>query len=404
MPQKSELTLPQCDAIKILSCREAARLYRISFKTWKRIKEGGAFEPSSERDSRRQAEAAEALSQSCREAPHLNTQERARRLGLRVETAQRILKRAGLNKLHARLAHAGYQVEVVRPLQIARMRRIVATYPGSLTHIDFKSFGFLRRERSHSGIRVGGYCCIDSLTSFATIHLASTPNPTDAIKALEKHREKAPFALEGIVLSDNGCTDFITDRYLEHVTKSGLFPRTTKRAHPWSNGKVEALNKTLKYQCFPAIAYAKLDTLEELSHAVELWMNHYNKHRSHTGHVNRGLPPLAFFDLLKRTPGDHFEKLITLGILELDSEWTWRTMGEPGNAGERPGDHTAGVRNIDRSALPSERTFALILERTRTNKSFITNNTDESKMTVTPPAGGLKRIEGTPSNRMILNK
>ena len=44
------------------------------------------------------------------------------------------------------------------------------------------------------------------------------------------------------------------DRFIKGVANRGPIQRTIRSAHPWSNGKVEALNRVLKYQCFPAIA------------------------------------------------------------------------------------------------------------------------------------------------------
>jgi len=49
--------------------------------------------------------------------------------------------------------------------------------------------------------------------------------------------------------------------------------------------------------------------------------------RSHGGFVNKGLPPLAFWHLYESTPGDHLQKLVKLGLLKLDQEWSVRLMG-----------------------------------------------------------------------------
>jgi len=102
--------------------------------------------------------------------------------------------------------------------------------------------------------------------------------------------------------------------------------RTTKTAHPWSNGKCEALNRTLKYQCFPAIA-GNIQSWEDMCQLVSIWMDFYNKTRAHTGHVNRGLPPLAFLRLYNNTEGDHLGKLLALGILKQSDKWHIRLMG-----------------------------------------------------------------------------
>ena len=53
----------------------------------------------------------------------------------------------------------------------------------------------------------------------------------------------------------------------------------------------------------------------------------HNEQRSHGGFANQGLPPLAVWQLHQKTPGDHLEKLIKLGLLKLDQEWSVRLMG-----------------------------------------------------------------------------
>ena len=118
---------------------------------------------------------AERVLESVREEPHHSTAERARRPGVGVGALQAFLFNKRLSKLNARLGFAGYKVEAVRPLQVARLRRIVASRPGSVTHVDYRTFGFLRGTRGEPSIRIGGFVHIDSLTSWATVTLASSP-------------------------------------------------------------------------------------------------------------------------------------------------------------------------------------------------------------------------------------
>ncbi len=113
--------------IKMLSFREAARCYCISSKTWRKIKDGkidswspvqrsGDLEKITERRAR--------VLQSLQEEPHLNTVTRAKKLGISCRDCAAILEGARLTKLNARLQFAGYQVEVLRPLEVARQRRV----------------------------------------------------------------------------------------------------------------------------------------------------------------------------------------------------------------------------------------------------------------------------------------
>jgi len=183
----------------------------------------------------------------------------------------------------------------------------VASYPGSLTHIDFKTFGFLRGAPGVEGVRLGGFVVVDSLTSHASVYLAKVADAIEAVAALRAYIEKAPFPVKGIVLSDNGGP-FLSDHWLNFCQANKLIPRRIRSSHPWSNGKVEALNKTLKYECFAALA-GNICKWEDALNLVEVWLSFYNSTRAHTGHCNQGLPPDVFFSLYQKTPGDHLEKL-----------------------------------------------------------------------------------------------
>lgn len=374
----TQLQPEEIQEIRSLTFRQAQLKYAIGYATWKKIKEHDGFQPLNSRRPREQAEVVEAIVKSVEKLPHLNTQERAKLLKLSTKRVQEILTGLGLSKLDARLRRAGYQVEVVRPLQIARLRRVVAAYPGSLTHIDYKTFGFLRGQSEQKKGWLGGFVVIDSLTGFADVTLSSRHTGEAAVKALENYRKKAPFKLEGIVFSDNGEA-FLSDLFMTFVYRLGLLQRTTRYHHPWSNGKVEALNKTLKFQCFPALAHQSFERLEDVQLLVDRWMQFYNEQRAHTGFVNRGLPPLAFYRLWENTPGNYFEKLIKLGVIDLDNEWSLRMMGSgPGNAGERPGD----AKQWGSSGNP-ELPFAFVLERER-KPAFIPSNGDAAHLTIVP--------------------
>jgi len=141
-----------------------------------------------------------------------------------------------------------------------------------------------------------------------------------------KFTKNAPFDVSGIILTDNGNA-FVSDRWISFCLHNGFLHRTTRINHPWSNGKVEALNKTLKYQCFPAICTGESLTVEEIQVLVDRWMLYYNSSRTHTGHMNRGLPPLALYALWRKAPGDYIDKLVHLGLIILDDPAHLRYVG-----------------------------------------------------------------------------
>ena len=144
--KKPVLTFAEQQACSMLTYRAAKDRYGIGFKRWHQLKAQQGKLPFVERESPPggPAEREVAVLASAREELHLNTAQRAAKLGMSATRVQDLLAERGLSKLTARLKFAGYQVERCQPLRAARQRRIVAAYPGSLAHIDFRTVGFLR--------------------------------------------------------------------------------------------------------------------------------------------------------------------------------------------------------------------------------------------------------------------
>jgi len=387
----THLTPEQQRKVKQLTFSAAQDAFHIGYAKWKAIREAEGYLPFKGGNSP-SAEVEERTLDSVRAAPHLSARRRAHALGLSHGTVQKVAKLHGLGRLNARLEFAGYRVEVCQPLAVARQRRIVATYPGSLTHIDFKTFGYVRPPwggRKQKGRRLGGFVVVDSLTAYAHLELASVPDAENACNALDHYCEKAPFRVRGLLLSDNGKC-FLAQEFIELCVKLKLLQRTTKTNRPWSNGKVEALNKTLKYQCFPAIAN-NVQSWESAENLVEEWMNYYNHVRAHGGHCNQGLPPVPFAELYEKTPGDHLAKLINLGIVKLDDEWSVRLMGGDGKLrAQSEGEDTP-------SALP----FALVMQRKAPRLQF---DPDMRELGAAPSAVPPPPEDGPSGSRVVLAK
>jgi hypothetical protein len=126
-------------------------------------------------------------------------------------------------------------------------------------------------------------------------------------------------------------------------------------------------------------------------------MVYYNTQRSHGGFVNKGLPPIALFQLYGRIPGDHIQKLVKMGVLNLDSEWSVRLIGsnksmeqQQDNIGEAVSSDGAEHRP-ERHEIP----FALVLER-RGQGSFQPN--------LTEPTGGGSSELSRPAPNVVLAK
>ncbi|MBM3334537.1 transposase [Candidatus Sumerlaeota bacterium] len=208
----------------------------------------------------------------------------------------------------------------------------MASRPGSLIHADFKTFGVVSGGSAQTQEWLRGCIVIDSFTSFATVLLAPEGTGEAAVAALTKFRNEAPFDDITMILTDNG-KPFTSEVFMGHCLLNGVLQRTTRLNHPWSNGKVEALNKTLKYQCFPAICTGESLSLSQVQLLADTWMSYYNSQRAHTGHMNRGLPPLALYALWRKAPGDYVEKLVHLNLISLDDLARLRYLGQPQRSG-----------------------------------------------------------------------
>lgn len=347
-----EVQVAPTEVIKRLSFRAAKARFHIGYETWRAIRSGELdnWEPHA---GGRPVDASKVstILDSVSSAPHWSTVERARRLGIRTETVQSVLARRGLSRLTARLSHAGYAVDVVRPLAVARKRRIVAAAPGVYTCIDFKTLGVVGRLGKSKAVTVGGCVVVDQLTGFGTVLLCERADAQAACAGVEKHRQGAPFPVRGLVLSDNGQA-FLSDAFTGYLAQLGFVQRTTRFNHPWSNGKVEALNRTLKYQCMPPLVSGAVNDLAHLQALVDAWMQWYNEKRSHTGWINRGLPPTALWELWQKAEGGDVERLLALGILKPEDAGKVRVMGA----------NKLGMPLSDVRLAEDGRPFAFVLE------------------------------------------
>lgn len=104
-------------------------------------------------------------------------------------------------------------------------------------------------------------------------------------------------------------------------------------------------------------------------------MQYCNHVRSHGGHSNQGLPPVPFAELYEKAPGDHLGKLIHLGIVKLDDEWTVRLMGSNHKAGPKADGEDGG------KSLP----FALVMHRKRPQLELSPDLREPGAAALAPP-------------------
>jgi hypothetical protein len=316
--------------IKRLSFRAARSRYKISYEKWHAIKEGELTDWYPFRGGGIAEEDVREIMESVKSKPALATRPRAALLGRRTETVQAVLKGKGLNRLTARLKYAGYSVDVTTSLARARQHRILAGGPGVYTNVDFKRLGALRRlepgDRQAQSQQFCGLQCIDAYSGYAQCFVCANEDSDAAAAGFKRYVESAPFKVKGLVLSDNGLP-FLSDAFLGYLAVSGFIQRTTRYHHPWSNGKVEAFNRTLKYQAMPALVAAGVAGFAQVQAWLDKWLEYYNSKRMHQGWINKGLPPLTVIDMWIKTPGDVFSKLVTLGHIKPSEVHRTRLMG-----------------------------------------------------------------------------
>ena len=321
--------------VKGLSFRQANKKYHISYEKWHEIKEGHPSEWKPYRGGNRSEVDVQDVLDSVKQKPALATGPRAAWLGRRTAVVQRVLKEKGLNRLNARLIYAGYKVDVTGSLQRARQHRVLAGGPGVYTNVDFKRLGSVSRvepgDRQATARLVCGVQCVDAYSGFASCFLTEHEDAASAVAGFKRYVETAPFPVHGLVLSDNGLP-FLSDEFVGYLKLFNYVQRTTRYHHPWSNGKVEAFNKTLKYQAMPALVAAGIKDISLCQSWLDKWLRYYNEKRAHAGWINHGLPPLAVVEEWNKTEGDVFTRLVTLGKIKPDEACRTRLMGSGQNA------------------------------------------------------------------------
>lgn len=101
---------------------------------------------------------------------------------------------------------------------------------------------------------------------------------SDVEVLIERAKEKFP-GVRPRIISDNG-PQFVAKDFKDYVRISGMTHVRTSPFYPQSNGKIEAMHKTLKNECIRPKAPR---SLEEASRLVTAFVQHYNDERLHSG-------------------------------------------------------------------------------------------------------------------------
>jgi len=214
-------------------------------------------------------------------------------VGVPTSTVHAVLVRYGLNRL-----------EWMDRLSGQVIRRIETSYCGELAHVDVKKQAIVPPGGGHRihgrqntnngsmGKQGRGYVCVhamvDAYSRLAYTEILGNENAEDCVAFLG--RAVAWFADHGIhierILSDNG-NGYRSFAWRDLCAELGIVHSRIKPRHPYTNGKVERFNRTLRDEW----AWARLYRSDaERARALDRWIHDYNHHRHHTA---IGGPPIS---------------------------------------------------------------------------------------------------------------
>jgi len=200
--------------------------------------------------------------------------------GVAQRTAYRILRRFNMHRLRELFPE-------VRPTHgIFR-----ATDPGEVIQIDIKSASGLARgggrrheftPRAERRTKIGWqyvHVAIDAASRRSYLEFLPGVKTEHCIGFLQ--RAIADFDAHGIrvrrVLTDNG--NGYKRRFGEACADLGISWTRTKPYHPWTNGRVERFNRTLKGECLHG--GLQFTSNDERRYHAALWQAFYNADRPH---------------------------------------------------------------------------------------------------------------------------
>src|SRR5664279_4435310 len=168
------------------------------------------------------------------------------------------------------------------------------TYAIGFFHID------IAEVRTEEG-KLYLYVAIDRTSKFAFVQLVDKANTVTAVSFLEDLIEAVPYRLH-TVLADNGIQfadlprnrDSWTARYRVHrfdqiCREHSIEHRLTKPNHPWTDGQVERMNRTIKDATVKRYHYNNHDQLRQ---HLQLFIDAYNHARRLK--TLRGLAPYEY--------------------------------------------------------------------------------------------------------------
>ena len=239
---------------------------------------------------------------AARTAHHAGPVRLAAILGMAASTIGMVLTRAGVPRLAEVDRLTGQLLRGRRHSE----RRYDRAHPGELLHVDVMKLG---RIPDGGGWRVHGRAAtVDHRhkpvpIGFDYVHVAIDDHsrlayvevlPDERVEACAGFlsRSVAWFAGQHItverVLTDNAMSYRRGRAWIAACTDLGIGRRFIQPGRPWTNGKAERFNRTLRTEW----AYARPWTgNDERTAALDAWLEHYNTARSHS--ALGGHPPIS---------------------------------------------------------------------------------------------------------------
>lgn len=222
----------------------------------------------------------------------------AGKLGLQASTVGRVLRRHEVPLLRELDPVTGTVIRATR----RSAKRYEHDHPGSLIHVDVKKLGRIpdgggwrlhgrgERPNRHRG---AGYDYVHTViddhsrVAYAEIH----DDEKGATAAAVLERAIAFYSALGVtverVISDNAFAYRHSTAFRAVIDAHGIAQKFIRPHCPWTNGKVERLNRTLATEWAYAQPWTSNDDRRQ---GLTAWLDHYNLDRHHLG--IGGHPPI----------------------------------------------------------------------------------------------------------------
>ena len=214
----------------------------------------------------------------------------AHRLGMQPSTVGRVLRRHQVPLLREVDPVTGVVIRAAR----RSSRRYEHAYPGSLVHVDVKKLGRIpdgggwRAHGRSERVRGRGigydyiHTAIDDHSRLAYAEIHDDEKGATAAGFLD--RAIAFYATVGVsvhsVITDNAFAYRHSVAFRDILASHSITQKFIRPHCPWTNGKVERLNRTLATEW----AYARPFTSNSArAAALPAWLDYYNLDRHHLG-------------------------------------------------------------------------------------------------------------------------